>query len=62
MKIYYERERSLYERANMISSAEERKSTENEINFLKLGVDVETVAKGMGLSIEQIIKLNNNLG
>lgn len=46
----------------MISSAEERKSTENEINFLKLGVDVETVAKGMGLSIEQIIKLNNNLG
>ena len=62
MKIYYERERSLHERANMISSAEERKSIENAINFLKLGVDVETVAKGTGLSIEKIRELNSNLG
>lgn len=61
MKIYYERERSLHERANMISSAEERKSIENAINFLKLGVDVETVSKGTGLSIEKVRELNNNL-
>ncbi|MGL5150941.1 MAG: hypothetical protein ACRC7N_10270 [Clostridium sp.] len=65
MGIYYERERSLHERANMISSAEsrgeERNSIENAINFLKLGVDIETVAKGTGLSIEKITELNNNL-
>lgn len=61
MKIYYERERSLHERANMISSAEERKSIENAINFLKLGVDIETVAKGTELSIEKIKELNSNL-
>lgn len=61
MRIYYERERSLHERANMISSAEERKSIENAINFLKLGVDIETVAKGTGISIEKIRELNSNL-
>lgn len=61
MRIYHERERSLHERANMISSAEERKSIENAINFLKLGVDVETVSKGTGLSIEKVKELNNKL-
>lgn len=65
MRIYYERERSLHERTNMISSAEsrgeERNSIENAINFLKLGVDIETVAKGTGLSIEKVTELNNNL-
>ncbi|HBJ2621278.1 hypothetical protein SR42_00585 [Clostridium botulinum] len=61
MRIYYERERSLHERANMISSAEERKAIENAINFLKLGVDIETVAKGTGLPIEKIRELNSKL-
>ena len=61
MRIYYERERSLHERANMISSAEERKSIENAINFLRLGVDIETVAKGTGISIEKVKELNRNL-
>ena len=61
MKIYWERERSLHERANMISSAEERKSIENAINFLKLGVDIETVSKGTGISIEKVKELYNNL-
>ncbi|MGL5150363.1 MAG: PD-(D/E)XK nuclease family transposase [Clostridium sp.] len=65
MRIYYEREKSLHERANMISSAEaraeQRKSIENAINFLKLGVDIETVAKGTELSIEKIKELNSNL-
>ncbi|KAI3349115.1 Rpn family recombination-promoting nuclease/putative transposase [Clostridium botulinum] len=61
MRIYYERERSLHERANMISSAEERKAIENAINFLKLGIDIETVAKGTGLPIEKIRELNSKL-
>lgn len=45
----------------MISSAEERKAIENAINFLKLGVDIETVAKGTGLPIEKIRELNSKL-
>ena len=61
MRIYYERERSLHERANMISSAEEMKSIENAINFLRLGVDIETVVKGTGISIEKVKELNRNL-
>lgn len=61
MRIYYERERSLHERANMIKAAEERKSIENAINFLRLGVDIETVSKGTGLLIEKVRELNNNL-
>lgn len=61
MKIYWERERSLHERANMISSAQKRTSIDNAINFLKLGVDIETVSKGTGLSIEEVKELYNNL-
>lgn len=46
----------------MISSLEESKFIENAINFLKLGVDVETIAKGTWISIEKIWELNSNLG
>lgn len=61
IRIYYERERSLHERTNMVNSEEGRKSVENAINFLILGVDIETVSKGTGLSIEKVRELNNNL-
>ena len=30
------------------------------INFLKLGVDIETVSKGTGIPIEKVTKLYNN--
>lgn len=30
---------------------------QNAINFLKLGIDIETVAKGVNLSIEEIKKI-----
>ena len=61
MELYWNRETSLHERANMITSAEERKNIENATNFLKLGVDLETVSKGTGLSIDDITKLYKNL-
>ncbi|MGL4847517.1 MAG: hypothetical protein ACRC28_01095 [Clostridium sp.] len=65
MNIYYERERSLHDRANMISSAETRAEKKNAIgnaiNFLKLGIDVETVAKGTELPIEKVKELKNKL-
>lgn len=30
------------------------------INFLKLGVDIETVSKGTGIPIEKVTELYNN--
>ena len=53
MRIYYERERSLHERANMISSAEERKAIEIAKNLLDV-LDNETIAEKTGLDIEEI--------
>ena len=62
MNIYWERERSLHERANMISSAEERgfDKAMNEVAKSLLDVlDNETIASKTGLSLEDIIKLRN---
>ncbi|MEG2017198.1 MAG: Rpn family recombination-promoting nuclease/putative transposase [Clostridium sp.] len=56
MRIYYERERSLHERANMISSAEERKAVEIATNLLDI-LDNETIALKTGLDIEEIKRL-----
>lgn len=53
MRIYYERERSLHERANMITSAEERKAIEIAKNLLDV-LDNETIAEKTGLDIEEI--------
>lgn len=62
MNIYWERERSLHERANMISSAEERGFNKAMIEVAKSLLDVldnETIASKTGLSLEDIIKLRN---
>lgn len=40
---------------------ERKAKIEAAINFLKLGVDVETVAKGTQLPIEKIIELKKNI-
>ena len=58
MKIYYERERSLHERANMISSAEERKAVEIARNLLDV-LDNETIAIKTGLGIEEVKELRD---
>ena len=34
---------------------------QNAINFLKLGIDIETVAKGVNLSIEKIKELQKSI-
>ena len=46
MKIYYERERSLHERANMISSAEHRGREEGDLNRSKIAIR-NMLSKGM---------------
>ena len=53
MRIYYERERSLHERANMISSAEKKAKLEIAKNLLNI-LDNETIAEKTGLDIEEI--------
>jgi len=73
LELYKARERSLHERANMISSAKdeginigvEKGATENAIkvaeNFLNMGFSVEQVAKGSELSIEKVIELKKKI-
>ena len=57
MRIYYERERSLHERANMISSAEERKAIEIAKNLLNMNISVEQIVLATGLTEEEIKKI-----
>lgn len=62
MRIYYERERSLHERANMISSAEARGLEKGKIEVAKNLLDVlddKTIAAKTGLSIEEVKALRS---
>jgi predicted transposase/invertase (TIGR01784 family) len=61
LALYKARERSLHERANMISSAQEDKAVEVATNLLKLGVSEEIVSKGTGLPIEEVIEIKNRM-
>ena len=58
MRIYYERERSLHERANMISSAEERKAIEIARNLLDMNIPMEQIVLATGLTMEDLKLLN----
>lgn len=60
LKIYWERERSLHERANMISSAEKRVKLEVAKNLLDV-LDDETIAVKIGLDIEEIKRIRNEI-
>jgi hypothetical protein len=57
------REKSLHERANMISSAKEEGIKEGIIatakNLLVMGMDVEMVSKATGLTIENVKSLKH---
>ncbi len=60
MRIYNERQRSLHERANMISSAEARGQNDKAIEIARNLLDVlddETIAIKTGLNVEEIKKL-----
>lgn len=66
MRIYYERERSLHERANMISSAEarglEKGIEQGKIEVAKNLLDIlddKTIAAKTGLSIEEVKALRS---
>lgn len=54
MRIYYERERSLHERANMLNSAEKRGKIEVARNLINMNMSLEDIVLATGLSIEEI--------
>ena len=53
------REKSLHERANMISSAKEEGIIATAKNLLVMGMDVEMVSKATGLTIENVKSLKH---
>jgi hypothetical protein len=61
MKIYDARQAEISDERTRIKSAEEKGKLEGReeaaINFLRLGVDEEIIAKGTGLPMEKIIEL-----
>ena len=62
MKIYWERERSLHERENMISSAEAKGKNDKAIEIAKNLLDIldnETIAVKTGLTIEEVKTLRD---
>ena len=61
LELYKARERSLHERANMISSAKDEKAIEDATNLLKLGVSIDILIKAIGISEEKIIQIKKEL-
>ena len=69
LELYKARERSLHERANMISSAKDEGINEGidigkikvAENFLNMGLSVEQVAKGSELTVEKVIELKKKM-
>ena len=69
MRIYYERERSLHERANMISTAEARgreKGLEQgkiqvAINLLNMNIPMEQIVLATGLTMEELNILKDKI-
>ncbi|WP_289146606.1 Rpn family recombination-promoting nuclease/putative transposase [uncultured Megamonas sp.] len=44
-----------------LQKGRQEEKIKNAINFLKLGVDIETVARGVNLSINEVEQLKNKL-
>ncbi|MBU3161859.1 Rpn family recombination-promoting nuclease/putative transposase, partial [Clostridium frigoris] len=65
LELYKARERSLHERANMISSAKDEgineKAIEVATNLLKLGVNIDIIIKATSLSKEKVIQIKKEL-
>lgn len=59
--LYEARQAEISDQLTRIKSAAEEGKEEDAINFLKLGVSEEIVAKGTGLSVEKVIELKNKM-
>lgn len=60
-RAYEQREKAIKDYYSYMTASKQEGIQENKIqnaiNFLKLGIDIETVAKGVNLSIEEIKKI-----
>jgi len=61
LELYKARERSLHERANIISSAVDETAMKIESNLLNMGLLIEQVTKGSELSIEKVIEIKSKM-
>lgn len=63
--LYEARQAEISDQLTRIKSAEEKGATENSIkiaeNFLKMGLEVEQVAKGSELSIEKVLEIKKKI-
>lgn len=71
--LYEDRKASLLDKISALENAEQKglqkglqqgernKAIENAKNFLNLGISVEIVAQGTGLSLEEVNRIKNNL-
>lgn len=61
--LYEKRKESILNRVSALDTAEKkdmkRANIESAKNFLLLGIDVETISKGTGLTIEEIEEIKN---
>lgn len=56
-----ERIRHGYSHQRGVQEGIQKEKLQNIINFLKLGVDIETIAKGVNLSIDEIKKISKQV-
>ncbi|MBU3190297.1 Rpn family recombination-promoting nuclease/putative transposase [Clostridium bowmanii] len=61
LELYKARERSLHERANMISSAQDETAIKIAKNLLNMGLSVEQVAKGSELTIQKVNEIKKKI-
>jgi len=59
IEIYKAREKSIHERVNMINGAKDEKAIEIAKNLLVMSMDVESVSKATGLSVEEVKSLKH---
>jgi predicted transposase/invertase (TIGR01784 family) len=65
LALYKARERSLHERANMISSAKEEGANEKAIkvaeNLLRMGLSIKQVAEATEISVEKVEEIEKKI-
>ena len=61
LALYKARERSLHERANMISGAKEEMAIKVAENLLRIGLSLEQIATAAELPIGKVIELKNKI-
>jgi len=59
--LYESRQAEISDELTRLKAAKDEKGIEDAINFLRLGVSEEIVAKGTGISIEKVLELKKKM-